>query len=390
MVIINARVYTMEGEPIPSGFVKTEHGVVTQIGAMSDYTPDTGDVIDASGSYLLPGLIDAHTHIGIWEETLGMEGDDTNEGSDPATPQLRAIDAINTRDPAFQTALEAGVTTVVTGPGSGNPIGGQFAAIKTGGSAWLDDRILAAPAAMKFALGENPKHEYGDHDDAPMTRMATAAIIRENLSKALEYQDKLQRAEEDEDCDPPDFDMKCEALLPVINGELPAHFHAHRADDIATAVRIAQEYHLRFAIVHATEAAFIREPLSRLGDSFLGLITGPLLGTRSKPELSNLSFASPGKLRECGITTALCTDHQVIPENYLMLCAALACKNGMKEQDALAAITISAARTAGLEQRVGSLAPGKDADFVLYDRHPFDLFSRVQLVAIDGKIVFKS
>ncbi len=387
MVIINAHIFTMEGEPITNGFVKIRNGIFSAVGDMSDYTPDGEEVIDAAGAYLLPGLIDAHTHIGIWEESIGSEGDDTNEGSDPATPHLRAIDAINTRDPAFQTALEGGVTTVVTGPGSGNPIGGQFAAVKTGGGDWLDDRILAAPVSMKFALGENPKHEYGDHDDAPMTRMATAAIIRENLAKAVEYRDKLQRAEEDDECDPPDFDMKCEALLPVINGELPAHFHAHRADDIATAVRISREYGLRFAIVHATEAALIRGPLSRLDGQFLGLITGPLLGTRSKPELSNLSFSSPAKLCESGITTALCTDHQVVPENYLMLCAALAVKNGMSERDALAAVTIAAARTAGISARVGSIAPGKDADLVLYDRHPFDLFAKVVLVTINGAIV---
>ncbi len=242
---------------------------------------------------------------------------------------------------------------------------------------------------MKFALGENPKHEYGDHDDTPMTRMATAAIIRENLAKAVEYRDKLLRAEEDEDCDPPDFDMKCEALLPVINGELPAHFHAHRADDIATAVRIAREYGLRFAIVHATEASLIREPLSKLDDHFLGLIAGPLFSTRTKPEMARLSFATPAQLRECGIITALCTDHQIIPENYLMLCAALAVKHGMSEQDALAAITISAARTAGIETRVGSIVPGKDADIVLFDRHPFDLFSKVQLVMINGQVSYR-
>lgn len=184
--------------------------------------------------------------------------------------------------------------------------------------------------------------------------------------------------------------MKCEALIPVINGELPAHFHAHRADDIATAVRIAQEYHLRFAIVHATEASLICEPLSRLDNSFLGLITGPLFGTRSKPELSNLSFALPAKLCESGITTALCTDHQMVPENYLMLCAALAVKNGMQEYDALAAITIAAARTVGIDSRVGSIAPGKDADIVLYDRHPFDLFAKVRLVMVDGHVAYQT
>ena len=387
MVIINAVVIPMDDARIERGFVAFREGVITAVGSMESYVSDGDEEIDAGGAYLMPGLIDAHTHIGIWEESIGPEGDDTNEGSDPATPQLRAIDAINTGDPAFLSALEGGVTTVVTGPGSGNPVGGQMAAVKTGGSLWLDERIVKAPAAMKFALGENPKREYGERDDAPMTRMATAAIIREQLSKALEYRDKLQRAEEEEDCDPPDYDIKCEALLPVISGEIPAHFHAHRADDIATAVRIAKEYGLRFSIVHGTEAELVRDPLSRLDEHFLGLISGPLLGTRSKPELSRLSFVSPAKLCEKGIVTALCTDHQVIPENYLTLCAALAVKNGMREEDALASITISAAKTAGIEDRVGSLTCGKDADLVLFDRHPLDFYTRVLLVFINGEIV---
>ena len=388
MVIKNAKILTMENRKIPCGYVSVRDGRIVSCGSMTDYVPDGDTELDAEGAWLLPGLIDAHTHIGVWEESIGMEGDDTNEGSDPATPHIRAIDAINTRDPAFRTALEGGVTTVVTGPGSGNPIGGQMAAIKTGGSLWVDDRIVTAPAAMKFALGENPKREYGDHDDAPMTRMATAAIIRENLSKAVEYRDKLQRAEEDDDCDPPDYDIKCESLLPVISGEVPAHFHAHRADDIATAVRIAKEFDLRFAIVHGTEAEFVTEPLSRLDEHFMGVIMGPLLGTRSKPELANLSFFSPAKVCSAGICTALCTDHQVIPENYLTLCAALAVKSGMREEDALSAITISAAKAAGIEDRVGSIKPGKDADLVLFDRHPLDLYANVRLVMIDGSIVF--
>lgn len=387
MVIINAKIIPMDGNRIERGFVRFKDKLISEIGSMDNYVPHHDEEIDADGAYLLPGLIDAHTHIGVWEESIGMEGDDTNESSDPATPQLRAIDAINTNDPAFFSALEGGVTTVVTGPGSGNPIGGQMAAVKTGGSLWLDDRIVKAPAAMKFALGENPKREYGERDDAPMTRMATAAIIRENLAKAQEYRDKLRRAEEDDDCDPPDYDIKCESLLPVISGELPAHFHAHRADDIATAVRIAKEFGLRFAIVHGTEAELVRSPLSRLDDRFLGLISGPLLSTRSKPELARLSFTSPALLREKGITTALCTDHQVIPENYMTLCAALAVKNGMSEEDALAAVTISAAKTAGIANRVGSLTPGKDADLVLFDRHPLDLYARTLLVFIDGRIV---
>ncbi|MBE6936011.1 MAG: amidohydrolase [Ruminococcaceae bacterium] len=386
MVIINAKLYPIDRDPIPCGFVRVEGERIAEVGEMSAYRPGDGDVIDAAGACLLPGFVDAHTHIGIWEENLGLEGDDTNESSDPATPHLRAIDAINTRDPAFRTALEGGVTTVVVGPGSGNPIGGQCAAIKTGGSLWIDDRIVAAPLAMKMALGENPKREYGDQDETPMTRMATAAIIRENLQKAVEYRDKLARAEDEDD--EPDYDAKLDALLPLLAGEIPAHIHAHRADDIATAVRIAEEFGLRYAIVHATEADLVAEPLSRLGDRFLGLITGPLFSTRTKPELSHLSFSAPGILRRHGLETALCTDHQVVPENYLLLCAALAVKHGMTEADALSAVTLSAAKLSGIESRVGSLTPGKDADLVLLDGHPFDLFTNVTRVFINGACVY--
>lgn len=387
MLIINAKVYPIDAPPIPCGFVRIRDGKIAEVGDMANCSHQNEETMDAAGAYLLPGCVDAHTHIGIWEETLGLEGDDTNESSDPATPNLRAIDAINTRDPAFRTALEGGVTTVVVGPGSGNPIGGQCAAIKTGGSFWIDDRVLLAPAAMKLALGENPKHEYGDQDETPMTRMATAAIIRENLAKAVEYRDKIARAEDEDD--EPDYDAKLEALLPLLSGEIPAHIHAHRADDIATAVRIAEEFELRYAIVHATEADLVAGPLSRLGDRFMGLITGPLFSTRTKPELSHLSFASPGLLRRHGLETALCTDHQVVPENYLMLCAALAVKHGMTEEDALSAVTLSAARLSGVEHRVGSITPGKDADLVLYDGHPFDIFTNVTRVWIDGETVYE-
>ena len=346
-------------------------------------------VIDAGNGYLLPGLIDAHSHIGIWEEGIGLEGDDTNESSDPATPQLRAIDSVNPRDPAFAEARKNGITTIMTGPGSANPIGGQFAALKTSGD-WVDEMILKAPAAMKFALGENPKRIYNDKEETPMTRMATAAIIRENLLKAQEYLRKKEEAAEDEDTDEPDYDFKLESLLPVVRGELPAHFHAHRADDIMTAVRIAREFNLRYAIVHATEAMYVAEPLSRLDGGFMGLITGPLLGGRSKPELANMTFAVPGIAARHGINTALCTDHQVVPVQYIMLCAALAVKSGMTEQAALEAITIGAARAAGISDRVGSIEKGKDADLVLYDRHPFDIFAKVQLVLINGRTVHEN
>ncbi len=390
MKIINAKIYTMSDVGIiENGFVEYDNGKIIAVGDMSKCKKD-GEMLDACGMYVLPGLVDAHTHIGIWEECLGQEGDDTNEESDTNTSNIRAIDGINSRDISFADALKAGVTTVISGPGSANPIGGQFVAMKTYGD-YIDEMIVKAPAHMKLALGENPKKVYGEKENAPITRMATAAIIRENLMKAREYSEKLERACEDEDSDKPDYDMKLEALVPVIKGELPVHFHAHRADDIITALRIAKEFDLKFAIVHGTESMYATKALEKFKDSkkFLGVVAGPLLGTRSKPELSNMTFDMPAIISKCGINTALCTDHQVIPEEYLMLCAALAKKHGMSELDAIAAVTINAAKTVEIEDRVGSIEVGKDADIAIYDRHPFDIFSETVRVIVNGETAYE-
>lgn len=390
MKIINAKIYTMSDVGIiENGFIEYKDGKITAVGDMVQ-CGDTSDVFDAQGMYVLPGLVDAHTHIGVWEECLGQEGDDTNEDSDTNTSNVRAIDGINSRDVSFGDALKAGVTTVVSGPGSANPIGGQFLAMKTYGD-YLDEMVLREPANMKFALGENPKKVYGEKESAPVTRMATAAIIRENLMKAREYAEKLDRAAEDEDSDKPDYDMKMDALVPVVKGELPAHFHAHRADDILTVLRIAKEFDLKFAIVHGTESMYVTKALEKWKDNnkFLGVITGPLLGTRSKPELSNMTFDMPSIISKCGINTALCTDHQVIPEEYLMLCAALAKKHGMSEIDAIASVTINAAKAAAIDDRVGSIKVGKDADIVIYDRHPFDIFSETVKVIVNGETAYE-
>ena len=272
------------------------------------------------------------------------------------------------------------MTTVLTGPGSANPISGQFAAIKTAGR-WVDEMVIKAPVAMKLALGENPKCVYNERHETPVTRMATAAIIRENLRKALEYAEKLEKAETDEEEDKPDYDAKLEALLPVVRGELPVHIHAHRADDIATGVRIAKEFGLKCVIVHGTEAHLIPELLEQEG---IPVITGPALGDRSKPELANMTIESPAVLTLRGVKTAICTDHPEVPIQYLPLCAALAVKGGMNPEAALAAITINAAKIAGIDDRVGSLAPGKDADLVLTTGHPINLLSRVKAVFING------
>lgn len=381
MRIINGTVHTMDGPVIENGFVALSGGKIARVGPMSDCPQSwEGEVIDARGGHICPGFIDAHCHLGMFGDALGFESDDGNEETDPCTPQLRAIDGVNPLDRCFSEARAAGVTTVLTGPGSANPIAGQFAALKTTGR-WVDDMIVKAPAAMKLALGENPKQVYHDRDETPVTRMATAAIIRENLRKAAEYGEKLDKAARDEDAEEPDYDAKQEALLPVVRGELPVHIHAHRADDIATGIRIAKEFGVRCVIVHGTEGRLIPDLLAR---EHIPVITGPALGDRSKPELANMSLETPAILQKAGVDVAICTDHPEVPIQYLPLCAALAVKGGMDPEDALAAITIRAARIAGLDSTLGALTPGREADVVVTDRHPLELLGSVRAVLIGG------
>ena len=384
MRILNGVVHTMAGPVIPHGYVEVENGKIRAVGEMSARTAAAaGPVYDAGGGHILPGFIDAHCHLGMFGNALGFDADDGNESTDPCTPQLRAIDAINPQDRCFREAREGGVTTVLTGPGSANPIAGQFAAIKTDGR-WVDEMVLRAPAAMKMALGENPKTVYNERKETPITRMATAAVIRQELSKTLEYMDKQDKADAEEDTDAPDYDAKLEALIPVLRGELPVHIHAHRADDIATAVRICREFGLKYVIVHGTEGHLLPELLAAEG---AGVITGPSLTDRSKPELANLTIENPAILARAGVPVAICTDHPVIPIQYLPICAALAVRGGLEPEEALAAITIHPARLAGLDKRVGSLEPGKDADIVVTTGHPLDWNGKVRYVFIGGKQV---
>jgi imidazolonepropionase-like amidohydrolase len=272
---------------------------------------------------------------------------------------------------------------VLTGPGCANAIGGQFAAIKTAGR-WVDEMIVKAPAAMKFALGENPKWTYKDRDEAPVTRMATAALIREQLSKAQEYLRKQEKAKGDEDAEPPEFDAKLEALVPVIQKKLPAHFHAHKANDIATAVRIAKEFDLDAVIVHCTEGHLIAPLLAQEG---MRVITGPIFGDRSKPELRHQELENTAVLQKAGVATAICTDHPENPIQYLPLGAALAVKAGVDPEEALLSITLRAAQIGGVADRVGSLSVGKDADIAVLSGSPFDMSTRVEMVWINGQQV---
>lgn len=383
MFLINGILHTMAyGAPvIACGYISFNDGKITATGAMDDLVlPDGAEVMDVSGCHIYPGLVDAHSHLGVFGDSLGFEGEDGNEITDPITPQLRAIDAINPFDRCFQEAREAGITCVVTGPGSANPIAGQLAAVKTVGRR-VDDMIVKAPVAMKFALGENPKNCYNDRHETPTTRMATAALIREELFKTEEYLEKRERAAVEEDVDAPEFDIKLEALIPVIAGEIPAHFHAHRADDIATAIRIAKEFHLDYVILHGTEAHLIADLLE---EECVSVVTGPIFGDRSKPELSNQRMDNTATLIRAGVQTAICTDHPENPEQYLPMAAALCAKYGITEEETMAAITREAANIAEIADRVGTLEKGKDADIAVFRGSPLELNSTVEAVFIDG------
>ncbi len=382
MRIIHARVYTMAGPVIEDGFVDVKDGRIAAVGPAAAAGSPDGEVWDAHGGWLLPGFVDAHTHLGMWEDSLGFEGDDGNEDTDPATPQLRGIDGLNPLDRCFSEALAAGVTTVVTGPGSANPIGGQLCAIKTYGRR-IDDMVVKAPVAMKMALGENPKSVYHGKSQAPVTRMATAAIIRDHLRQAQEYARRQEQAARDKEADEPDYDAKCEALLPVIRGELPVHFHAHRLDDIFTAGRIAKEFSLRYVIVHGTAAHLGADLLAAEG---VPVLCGPLLCDRSKPELHDLTPENPGILARAGVEIALITDHPVIPLPYLPVCGGLAVREGLPYEAALRALTISPARICGIDDRVGSIEPGKDADLSLFAHDPLTIAARPVWVMAAGEL----
>ncbi len=381
MVITHAYIEPVVGKTIADGYLRFG-AAIEEMGSMEQYVPKAGEeVLDAGGKWLLPGFVDIHTHLGLFGDGVGFEAEDCNESTDPITPQLRVIDGINPMDRTFEEARNGGVTAVIVAPGSANPIAGQAAAIRTYGRR-IDDMVLKAPVAMKFALGENPKSTYNDRDETPVTRMATAALIRENLRKAQEYRMKQQLAQEDPDFDAPDFDMKLEALVPVLNREIQAHFHAHRLDDIFTAIRIAKEFDLDYVIIHGTEAYLAPDIMAQ---EQARVVTGPNLLDRCKPELRNMSFSGPVVLTHHGVLCSICTDHPETPLQYLPLCAAMAMRSGLTRQEALAAITIQPARIAGLDKQIGSLEVGKDADLVLATGDPLELETRIEGVYSLGR-----
>lgn len=334
-------------------------------------------IVDASGLHIYPGFVEAHCHIGLDGTGIGYEGHDYNEMNDPVTPQLCATDGINPFDPALKTAALAGVTCIGTGPGSSNAIGGTFIAMKTVGRR-VDNMIVKAPVAMKCAFGENPKRCYKDHGIS--SRMTNAAVIREALAKAAQYKAKKEAAADDISKQPA-FDMKCEALLPVLNHEIPLKAHAHQANDFFTALRIAKEFGLGITLEHVTEGHLVAEELAAEN---VPLAVGPTLTHATKFELRNKSWTTPGILADAGCSVSIITDAPVIPLNHLPLCAGLARKAGMKDDDALLAITLHPALHLGIADRVGSLEVGKDADFLLTDGDPFSVETTVKAVYIDG------
>lgn len=423
MLFIHARIITMDhGMVIADGFIDTDGDTIRSIGDMSDL-PDRAlkdQVTDLQGAFVLPALIDAHSHLGVFNDSLNHEGDDGNESTDPVTPQMRAIDGIYNADVCFRESYEGGVGVVMTGPGSANVLGGQFALLHTYEKT-VERALIMEPAAQKAAFGENPKTVHGKENKTPCTRMGTAAVLREALFKTREYgsrldayhrkmsdyEDAKEKGGEDipDEPDMPDFDFQADSLLTVIRGELPLKIHAHRQDDILTAVRIANEFGLSYSIEHCTEGYLIVDVLAQeflagqapgrgtggrvvKGGKLLGVVVGPILGDRSKPELSELTIKSAGILSNAGIPVSIMTDHPCVPEQYLMLSAAIAVRGGMTEQDALAAVTIRPAQLLGIEDRLGSLSPGKQADFAAYSGDPLDVRSYVKLFVGKGIIKY--
>jgi len=383
LIIKNANLITMAKDNNGLGSIVVEGKKILEVGKDIDISKyKDALVIDAKGLLVTPGLVDPHCHIGVMEEGIRFEGDDTNEMSGPIYPELRGIDSIFAKDMAFEYTYRSGITTVNTGPGSANVIGGTFCAIKTFGET-VEDMVIKEETAMKMALGENPKRVYGSTNKNPGTRMASAALMREWLFKAKDYHKKLKAFENKEkDAKEPAFDMKLHSLMRVFDGMI-VKIHAHRRDDIMTAIRISKEFGLNVTIDHATEAYMIP---NKIKEENVNLIIGPTLGAASKYELRNKTYKSAKILEDNDITFAIMTDHPVITLDTTLVQAALFIKEGLSEMKALEALTITAAKLNGIDDRVGSLEVGKDADIVVWDGPIFDIMTRTQFVVIDGVV----
>ena len=382
ILIKNGYIKPMVGADIENGCVLIDdNGKIAAVGAALE-APAGAQVIDAEGRLVTPGCVDAHCHIGLDNEGMGWEGHDYNEITDPVTPHMRAIDSINPMDEAFGLALQGGVTSACTGPGSANVVGGTFVAMKLSGIR-VDKMIIKNPLAMKCAFGENPKRCYGQGaKKSPMTRMGTAAVLREVLFKAKRYLEDKEAGKN------PPFDMKLEAMIPVMKGEIPLKAHAHRADDILTSIRIAKEFGLGITLDHCTDGALIAGELAEEGRS---AFVGPTLGSKSKIELRNKSFTTPKVLHEAGVPISIITDAPVIPLQYLPMCAGLAINSGLDYEEGWRAITINPAVQTGIGDRVGSLEVGKDADVVIWTADPMKtLGAESYTTIVDGKVVYQA
>ncbi|WP_122262298.1 amidohydrolase [Ornithinimicrobium cerasi] len=381
LALTDAYVVPVDGAPLERGTVVLRDGRIEAVGPADEITlGDDVERVDASGMWVLPGLIDAHVHLGVWEEGEGWAGQDTNEMTDPVMAAARAIDGINPREKGFDDALMGGITTVNVNPGSGNPIGGQAVALKTYGR-YVDEMVLRNPSGVKAALGENPKRVYGDQKKTPSTRLGVALVLRRAFAAARSYQAKVAAA----DGAPVDRDLVSEILGKVLDREIPWRQHCHRADDIATALRLADEFGYELVLDHGTESYLLADVLGERG---VPVLYGPLIVSRSKVEVRDRSLRAPGILDRAGVPVSIITDHPVVPIEYLITQVALAVREGMDREAALRAVTLNPARVLGVDGRVGSLTPGKDADVVLWSGDPLDLRSRALRVWINGVEVY--
>ncbi|MFF1574301.1 amidohydrolase [Leifsonia sp. NPDC058292] len=383
IAIVNAYVVPVAGDPIEGGTVLVENGKISAVGA--DVTvPEGIETVDAAGKWVLPGFVEAHGHVGIHEEANGWAGDDTNEMTTPNTAAVRAIDAVNIDDEGFRDALSGGVTSIVVKPGSGNPIGGQTVAIKSWGGRTIDEQVISESVSVKSALGENPKRVYGDKKVTPSTRLGVAMIIREAFVEAQNY--RAQRDDAQKEGKPFARDLAKETLVRVLDGELAWDQHTHRHDDIATAIRLADEFGYRLVVNHGTEGHKIADVLA---ERDIPVIFGPLFTSRSKVELRDRAISNLGKLAAAGVRVAITTDHPVVPINFLVHQASLAVKEGLPRDTAIEALTVNPASFLRLDARIGSLTPGLDGDVVIWSGDPLDVTSRAEHVYIEGAEVYR-
>jgi imidazolonepropionase-like amidohydrolase len=391
IAITGGRVVPIEGEPIDGGTVVIVDGRIAAVGGPDLKPPPGADVVDAAGRWVLPGLVDAHTHLGAREEGEGWAGHDTNELTGPIQAHVRVLDAINPADEGFRDAIAGGVLAAGITPGSGNPIGGQTVAVRCWGRT-VDDMVLRSPAGMKSALGENPKRVLGERRVNPSSRLGTAAAIRTALVDTLNYLEKEEDREQEQEESAervwltPSRDLKHEALARVLRREIPWRQHCHRADDIATALRLAAEFGYDLVIDHGTEGYLIADKIAAAG---VPVVAGPLITARSKVELRNRTMANPGILAAAGVTVAIATDHPVVPIHLLIVQATLAVREGLDRDTALRAVTITPARIMRVADRIGSLVPGKDADVAIWSGDPLDVMSRVEAAYIGGREVYR-